>query len=143
MQLRRYKRIAGFTLIEIMIVVAIIALLAAIAVPSAMRARKRSEAADILDDLKQLNAAIDIYATENGKSENDTFNGDVLRSFVAKNSVLYNNLKGDIYYDRLGNFYHSDGKIGDGIGLEQPTYDALSDVLPSDYWQPYTVWPGP
>ena len=38
----------GFTLVEIMIVVAIIALLASIAVPNFLRARKRSQAARIL-----------------------------------------------------------------------------------------------
>ena len=45
------KRRGGFTLVEIMIVVAIIALLAAIAVPGFLRARKRSQASRILNDL--------------------------------------------------------------------------------------------
>jgi len=42
------KRRGGFTLVEIMIVVAIIALLAAIAVPGFLRARKRSKPAESL-----------------------------------------------------------------------------------------------
>ena len=61
------KRRAGFTLVEIMIVVAIIALLAAIAVPNFLRARKRSQATRILEDLRMLDAACDQYAIDNNK----------------------------------------------------------------------------
>ena len=43
---------SGFTLVEIMIVVSIIALLAAIAVPNFIRSRKRSQATQILDELR-------------------------------------------------------------------------------------------
>ena len=53
------KNRGGFTLVEIMIVVAIIALLAAIAVPNFLRARKRSQAARIMDDLRMIDNAID------------------------------------------------------------------------------------
>ena len=48
----------GFTLVEIMIVVAIIALLASIAVPNFMRARKRSQATRILEDLRVLDSQV-------------------------------------------------------------------------------------
>ena len=60
----------GFTLVEIMIVVAIIALLAAIAVPGFMRARKRSQASRILNDLRIIDSAVDQYAIENNKKTN-------------------------------------------------------------------------
>ena len=49
----------GFTLVEIMIVVAIIALLASIAVPGFLRARKRAQATHILNDLRIIDGAID------------------------------------------------------------------------------------
>ncbi len=55
---------AGFTLVEIMIVVAIIALLAAIAVPNFLRARKRSQATAILEEMRLIDAAKDQYAIE-------------------------------------------------------------------------------
>src|SRR6476646_4000908 len=61
------KRRGGFTLVEIMIVVAIIALLAAIAVPGFLRARKRSQASRVLNDLRLIDAAVDQYAIENNK----------------------------------------------------------------------------
>ncbi len=61
------KRRGGFTLVEIMIVVAIIALLAAIAVPGFLRARKRSQASRIINDLRLIDSAVDQYAIENNK----------------------------------------------------------------------------
>ena len=61
------KSRGGFTLVEIMIVVAIIALLAAIAVPGFIRARKRSQATRMLEDLRLIDAAVDQYAVETNK----------------------------------------------------------------------------
>ncbi len=61
------NRRGGFTLVEIMIVVAIIALLAAIAVPGFLRARKRSQASRIINDLRLIDSAVDQYAIETNK----------------------------------------------------------------------------
>ena len=66
------SRRGGFTLVEIMIVVAIIALLAAIAVPGFLRARKRSQASRILNDLRMIDSAVDQYAIETNRSYGNT-----------------------------------------------------------------------
>ncbi len=63
------KLIKGFTLVEIMIVVAIIALLAAIAVPGFLRARKRSQASTILNDARVLDGAVNQWMLENNASQ--------------------------------------------------------------------------
>ena len=68
MKTRFSKSRQGFTLVEIMIVVAIIALLASIAVPGFLRARKRSQASRIINDLRLIDGAVDMYAIENNKA---------------------------------------------------------------------------
>ncbi len=57
---------AGFTLVEIMIVVAIIGLLAVIAVPGFIRSRQLSQGRALINNARQIDAAIDQWALENG-----------------------------------------------------------------------------
>ncbi len=53
------KRNQGFTLVEIMIVVAIIAILAAVAIPNFVKYRRNSQAAACVSNLKQIEAAVE------------------------------------------------------------------------------------
>src|SRR6202042_1561324 len=85
MQTRR----GGFTLVEIMIVVAIISLLAAIAVPNFLRARKRSQATRVLEDLRVLDNAMDQYAMETNKISGATVNFVDLKNYIKTGTSLY------------------------------------------------------
>ena len=65
-------RRAGFTLVEIMIVVLTIALLSALALPAFRRARTQTQLTAIANDLKQFSAAFDLYAMERGRYPPDS-----------------------------------------------------------------------
>lgn len=62
-------RWSGFTLVEIMIVVAIVGLLAAIAIPSFLKARATAQQKACIQNLKQIDAAKELWALENRKTE--------------------------------------------------------------------------
>lgn len=65
--IRRFRTRQGFTLIEIMIVVAIIAILAAILVPNFVRARAQSQYTACKQNLKSIATAIEMFSAYPGK----------------------------------------------------------------------------
>jgi type IV pilus assembly protein PilA len=64
----RISSFKGFTLVEIMIVVVIIGLLAAMAIPAFQKVRQASQDKAVLNNARQLSAAVDQYFLEYGGS---------------------------------------------------------------------------
>jgi prepilin-type N-terminal cleavage/methylation domain-containing protein len=125
------KNRGGFTLVEIMIVVAIIALLAAIAVPGFLRARKRSQATKVLNDLRMIDAAVDQYAIETNRATGSDVVVKDWTSYLKSGTILYNTGK-----DLFGNTY-GDQKVDSLPKVPANAFNTLSDVAPAEFWSPY------
>ena len=114
-----------------MIVVAIIALLAAIAVPGFLRARKRSQASKILNDLRLIDGAVDQYAIETNKQSGNAVAVTDWTNYLKKGSVLYNTAA-----DLFGNAYGAQ-TVDSLPSIPASTRTALSDVADTTFWSPY------
>jgi prepilin-type N-terminal cleavage/methylation domain-containing protein len=121
----------AFTLVEIMIVVAIIALLAAIAVPGFVRARKRSQAAKILNDLRLIDSAVDQYAIETARKSGDPVDVTDWTNYLKKNTNLFatgQDLFGDDYGPQT---------VDQLPHVPSSAKTNLAPVADDSFWSPY------
>src|SRR5690242_6994895 len=126
-----HHRHGGFTLVEIMIVVAIIALLAAIAVPGFLRARKRSQASRVINDLRLIDSAIDQYAIENNRTSGTAVGTADWTAFLKSGSSLYST-GADLFGDDYG------PQTVDSLPkVPANAWTTLSDVAGTAFFSPY------
>lgn len=73
----KFRSSAGFTLVEIMIVVVIIGLLAALAIPAFKRNQRASQNARVVNDFRAFTQAFEIYNSQNGTWPNNASPGQI------------------------------------------------------------------
>jgi len=76
------RRGEAFTLVEIMIVVAIIGMLAAIAIPNFVKARNTAQANACINNMRQIDSAIQQWALEKGKKDTDPVVESEIKEYI-------------------------------------------------------------
>ena len=134
MRKRRIQSEAGFTLMELMIVMAIIGILATLAVPSFIGALKSAREAVLKEDLHVMRAAIDSYTMDKQKapqSLDDLVQNGYLRSIpedpMTKSKETWNTDSSDA----LSSVDQTDPGITD---VHSGSQDSATDG------QPYSAW---
>ena len=87
MKANKNIRKSGFTLVEIMIVVAIIGLLAAIAIPNFVKARQTAQTNACINNLRVIDGAVNQYALEAGKKTTDPTTTVLLAPYLGRGTA--------------------------------------------------------
>ena len=118
----------GFTLIELLVVIAIIAILAAMLLPALAAAKAKAQTIKCISNLKQLQLAAVVYATDNGDTmiPNAPLNGTTASTWCGNQSENWGNAT--VNTDRV---YYASSIMAPFLGNQVDVYRCPGDILPS------------
>jgi prepilin-type N-terminal cleavage/methylation domain-containing protein len=106
----------GFTLVEIMIVVAIIGLLVSIAIPNFVHARSAAQQNACINNLRQIDGAAQTWALEHNKTSSDVYTLNSVAPYIRLDST--GNIPG----------CPANGAYAPGINVSNPPTCTLSTI---------------
>lgn len=122
MRLRR----CGFTLIEVLVVIAIIAILAALLLPALKGAKDRAKGIGCVNNIKQLTLAMGLYADEN---QDRLVNNHGIQETLIRKQNWANNVEDWLTSDGNTNLSTlTDGKLSPYLSLSTPVFKCPSDT---------------
>lgn len=129
----------GFTLIELMIVIAIIAILAAILVPNFLRARAQGQYTQCQSNCKNIGTALEMYSTDNSGHYPTTgmsqLQGNYLKSIptcasAGTSSVYTTGYTATVNPDSYSFYCSGTNHSAVGVGAGFPQYNSVSGLVP-------------
>ncbi|MBF0521836.1 MAG: prepilin-type N-terminal cleavage/methylation domain-containing protein [Candidatus Omnitrophica bacterium] len=115
------NKLAGFTLIEVIITVTIVGIIAAFAIPSYTKSVEKAHEKDAIAQLKLLHSAAELYESENGHPYHGELSGT-----AAINEVFHTNIISNGF-----NYYYYDGDGSDECG----DYDDSGKIFVAGAWK--------
>ncbi len=90
------------TLVEVSVAIAMIGAILTLAIPAFIKTRKQSEGRRITNDARQMDAAIDQWATETGQAEGETVNTTAAAAYLSNTWMTTDLLGNDFEFGDVG-----------------------------------------